>query len=126
MSAERARSWQQSSPAQRPQQQPKRQVKVKVHKKTWITPGEKVLYAAFSLIILAAAAYFVTFAASTYNVNRDLEALDSDISHQQVANKDLTYEVKELSKPERIIDIARDAGLKVQSSKVKEANKVSE
>ncbi|MFB1098429.1 MULTISPECIES: cell division protein FtsL [Bacillaceae] len=126
MSAERARSWQQSSPAQRPQQQPKRQVKVKVHKKTWITPGEKVLYAVFSLVILAAAAYFVTFAASTYNVNRDLEALDSEISHQKVANTDLTYEVKELSKPERIIDIARDAGLKVQSAKVKEANKVSE
>ncbi len=87
MSAERARSWQQSSPAQRPQQQPKRQVKVKVNKKTWITPGEKVLYAVFSLVILAAAAYFVTFAASTYNVNRDLEALDSEISHQQVADK---------------------------------------
>ncbi|SDC67075.1 cell division protein FtsL [Terribacillus halophilus] len=126
MSAERARSWQQSSPAQRPQQQPKRQVKVKVHKKTWITPGEKILYTFFSLVILAAAAYFVTFAASTYNINRDVEALDSEISHQKVANEDLTYEVKELSKPERIIDIARDAGLKVQSAKVKEANKVSE
>ncbi|SNZ09351.1 cell division protein FtsL [Terribacillus aidingensis] len=126
MSAERARSWQQGSPAQRPQQQPKRQVKVKVQKKTWITPGEKVLYAFFGFIILAAAAYFVTFAASTYNVNSDLEALESKIDRQQVANKDLTYEVKELSKPERIIDIARDAGLKVQSTKVKEANKVSE
>ncbi|MFD1360244.1 cell division protein FtsL [Lentibacillus salinarum] len=114
-----ARSWEQSYTSTRPEQD--KQTVVKVRKKSWITKGEKVLYSAVAVLLVAACIYVVSFASSTDTLNREVESLEKTVQHQEVVNKGLVYEKKQLSRPERITRIAKENGLKIQDAKVKQA-----
>ncbi|MEN1966976.1 cell division protein FtsL [Lentibacillus sp. N15] len=118
MSASHARKWEQSYQTQAPQ---KKQVKV-VRKTSWITKGEKVLYSVASACLIAAGMYMVSFSSSTDSLNRDLQSLESTVQGKQVKNEGLLYEMKELSRPERITSIAKKHGLKIQDAEVKHAS----
>ncbi|WP_010530445.1 cell division protein FtsL [Lentibacillus jeotgali] len=114
-----ARSWKESySPNEAGQEQ---QTVVKVHKKNWITIGEKVLYSGVSAMLIAASIYVVSFASSTDTLNRELQSLEQSVQHQKVTNEGLVYEKKQLSRPERITRIAKENGLKVQDTRVEQA-----
>ncbi|KGX88545.1 cell division protein FtsL [Pontibacillus litoralis] len=116
MSAENAKKLYKEQPAGN-LQQPK--VKVHVHKKKWISTGEKFMYSIVGTMAIAACVYVVSFASATDQVNRDLQKLEGQVDAQQVNVQNLEYEVKELSKPERILSIAEKNGLEIQKSKVK-------
>lgn len=121
MSVEHARREQQ------PLHQPKRQkqVKVKVHKKKqWISTGEKFLYSIGTTAVLATSLFFVQFSSSTDTLNRDIRSLEQDISKQESVNENLAYQVKELSNPDRILEIAKQNGLNIQNAEVKQAGTV--
>ncbi|PAV29909.1 cell division protein FtsL [Virgibacillus profundi] len=120
MSANHARSWQQTSPQQIPEKDQK--VAVKVKKQGWITKGEKVLYTIVSTCLIASGIYIVSFSSSTDTLNRNLQELDQTVQTQQVTNEGLLFEKKELSRPERITQIAKDNGLKLQDAEVKQAH----
>ncbi|MDY0405969.1 cell division protein FtsL [Virgibacillus sp. 179-BFC.A HS] len=113
-----ARSWQQNyeSHAQQPQ---KKQVVIK--KSGWITHGEKVLYSIAGICLIIAAVFVVSFSSQTDTLNRNLQDLEQKVQKQELKNAGLADEVKELSRPERIIKIAKENGLKVQEAKVKQA-----
>ncbi|WP_077326000.1 cell division protein FtsL [Virgibacillus siamensis] len=119
MSANQARSWEQTY-APQPQQQEKQKA-VKVKKQSWITKGEKVLYSLFGFCIIIASVYMVSFASSTEQLNKEVQSLENTVDHQQVINEGLTYEKAKLSEPERIIRIAHKHGLTIQASEVKQA-----
>lgn len=122
MSANQARSWEQSYVPQTPHTpQKEKQTTVRVKKQSWITKGEKVLYSLFGFCIISASIYMVSFASSTDQLNRDLQKLENTVEHQQVVNEGLTYEKTMLSEPERIINIAEKHGLTIQASEVKQA-----
>ncbi|WP_407268079.1 cell division protein FtsL [Radiobacillus sp. PE A8.2] len=129
MSAEHARNWQQSweetktNPTR--STKPKRQVQVKVHKKAWITVGEKVLYSTFAVAMVVALFFAVSFSASADSLNRDVQNLEQQVKQQQELNANLEYKVQDLSNPERILRIAEENGLKIQNSKVKQASEIS-
>ncbi|ELK45045.1 cell division protein FtsL [Halobacillus sp. ACCC02827] len=122
MSAEQIRR--QRQPLHQPDKQ--KQVKVKVHKKKWISTGEKVLYSVSSAVVIAASVFLVQFSSSTDSLNRDIRSLEENISKQESVNENLAYEVKELSNPDRILGIAKENGLDIQNAKVKQAGKVSD
>lgn len=109
-----------------PLHQPKRekQVKVKVHKKRWISKGEKILYCTGTAITLAVSVFFIHFAVQTDELNRDIRSLENQISEQEAYNENLTYQVKELSNPDRILQIAKKNGLNIQNAQVKQAGTV--
>ncbi|KPH77186.1 MULTISPECIES: cell division protein FtsL [Bacillaceae] len=119
MSANHARNWQQFSPQQTPNKEPK--AHVKVQKKNWITKGEKVIYSIVILCFIVSGIFMVSFSSATDSLNRELIALEQTVKHQKVTNEGLVFEKKELSRPERILKIAKEKGLKIQDADVKQA-----
>lgn len=114
------RSWQQKAYSNQTEQNKK--VKVRVHKSHWITKGEKLLYSIAGACLVCFGIYIVSYSSSTDTLNRDLQQLESQVQNQQIHNEGLTFEVKELSRPERITKIAKENGLKIQDAKVKKAS----
>ncbi|MFD2925421.1 cell division protein FtsL [Halobacillus naozhouensis] len=117
MSTERVRDLQQ--PVQEPNK--KQQPKVKIHKKQWISTGEKFLYSAFTGVVVAASIFMVNFTSSTDTLNRNIQELEQEVKQQAAHNETLAYQVKELSNPDRILEIAKEHGLDIQNAKVKQA-----
>ncbi|HLS35863.1 MAG TPA: cell division protein FtsL [Bacillota bacterium] len=115
----------QAVPAQHPTPQ-ERRITVKVTQKSWITTGEKILYSIFGILFVIACFYIVSYSSSTDSLNRDIQSLESEIELKQVQNEHLTYEIKELSRPERIRAIAEENGLEIQNTKVKSAHFIHE
>lgn len=119
MAAPKMKSWQQSAPAYSPE---KKKVSVKVRKSSWLTKGEKLIYSVASVLIVCAGIYTVSYSSATDSLNRELQQLENKVQTQQVKNEGLSYEVRELSRPERITKIAKANGLKIQDAKVKKAS----
>lgn len=120
MNTNHARSWQRDY-TQHADQHQKKKIVVKVRKNSWLTKGEKVIYAFLALLILTAGLYIVSFSSSTDTLNREVQSLEAQVQQMKVDNESLSFEVGELSKPERITKIARDNGLKIQDAQVKRA-----
>jgi len=121
MSANHARKWQETFETAT---QPAKQVKVKVHRQGWITKGEKVLYSLAAACVFGAGLFTVNHASATDSINRQLQNAEKQVKQQKSANNDLTYEIKELSRPERITKIAKQNGLKIQDAEVKQVDPV--
>ncbi|UJL47847.1 cell division protein FtsL [Virgibacillus sp. NKC19-16] len=120
MSVNQARSWEQTRPIETPNKE--RQVAVKVRKQGWITKGEKIIYSLTATCLIVAGIAMVSFSSSTDTLNREMQSLEQTVQSQQVTNEALLFEVKELSRPERITQIAKENGLKIQDAEVKQAN----
>ncbi|WP_138415020.1 cell division protein FtsL [Aquibacillus sediminis] len=126
MSESHAKKWQQSwqqttNPNVETQTEPKPIIKEKTQKR-WITPGEKVIYSVFSFVTIVALLFMVSFSSNTDTLNREVQQLERNVNQQQDINQNLSYQVKEFSNPDRILRIAKENGLKVQNSKVKQAS----
>lgn len=122
MSANHARSWQRSyEQISQPHTEQPKKVVIKVRKKSWLTKGEKVIYALFGLFIIVAGIYIVSFSSTTDTLNREVQTLETNVQQQKLENEILMFERDELSKPDRITQIAKDNGLKIQDTKVKRA-----
>ncbi|WP_079709356.1 cell division protein FtsL [Paraliobacillus ryukyuensis] len=127
MSASEARRWQTSvseQPSRNQRSAPQKQVKVQ--EKQWVTPGEKFLYIMFGVAVIGTLIYVVHFSANLDALNRNVESVESKISEQQTKNENLSYQVKELSNPDRILRIAKENGLKIQNTQVKQTAKITE
>jgi|SRR5690625_3640394 len=124
MRENQAIDWQQRSTVETaPNREQK--VTVKVRKQGWITKGEKVLYSLIGFSIIIAGGFMVSFSSSTDTLNRELQQLEQTVQNQQVINEGLLFEMKELQRPERITQIARDNGLMIQNTEVKQAQNVN-
>ncbi|MEC5422790.1 cell division protein FtsL [Virgibacillus sp. C22-A2] len=120
MSANHARNWQQTRPQHSPNKEQK--VTVKVQKQGWVTKGEKAIYSLIGACLIIAGIFIVSFSSSTDTLNRELQQLEQTVQTQQLQNEALTFEMKELSLPERITKIAKDNGLKIQDAEVKQVH----
>ncbi|MGM8364227.1 cell division protein FtsL [Virgibacillus sp. W0181] len=120
MNTNQARNWQQGYQTS-PSQQTK-QVTIKVQKQSWVTKGEKVLYSIVAFCLIMAGAYIVFYSSSTDTLNREMQSLEQTVQKKQVQNESLQFQVKELSRPERITKIAKENGLKIQDAQVKQAS----
>ncbi|MFD1336015.1 cell division protein FtsL [Oceanobacillus iheyensis] len=118
MSVNHATKWE-TNTQYRPETQPQTVVK-KVKRTRWITKGEKVIYAFAGVLMLAFAVYMVSYSSSTDTLNRELEQIEQSVNQQKIANEGLSFEKEELSRPERIINIAEENGLKIQNTEVKQ------
>lgn len=105
-------------PSHSPQE---RKVTVKVRQSSWITTGEKILYSFFGILLIGICYYIVSFSSTTDSLNREIQSIETEIETKQIQNETLTFEIKELSRPERIKAIAEKHGLEIQNTKVKSA-----
>src|SRR5699024_2563069 len=121
----KAKQWQvkEASPLEQPQRE--KQIVVKVRRRGWISTGEKFIYTLFGVGLIASCLYVVSYASKTDQINRDLLQLEQTVHNQKIENEALYFEASELSSPERIIQIARENGLKIQDAKVKRATAVN-
>ncbi|WP_078554859.1 cell division protein FtsL [Bacillus alkalicellulosilyticus] len=106
-------------PKEKKQQvQQQKPVTPKVRKK--ITKGEKGIIAMMFLAFTCAVLFFVVNQVSTYAVNRDIHVLEQSILQQEQVNDGLRLQVIELSRPDRILDIAtEELGMSLDDNKVK-------
>ncbi|TFB23304.1 cell division protein FtsL [Filobacillus milosensis] len=104
----------QSPPTPKKKQQPLR--------KSWFSKGEKVLYSAGIIIVAIAMIFTVQYSSSIDTLNRDIQQVNQNITHYQSENTTLVAEVKEMSKPSRILAIAEEHGLNIKNAKVKQAS----
>lgn len=125
MNTNHARNWQPNHTQSIGTNQSKKVV-VKVRKNGILTKGEKIIYAFFATVLLAVGLYIVSFSSSLDTLNRDVQTLETNTQQMKVDNETLSFEVRELSKPERITKIANDNGLKIQDAQVKRAVHVKE
>ncbi|MFD2133030.1 cell division protein FtsL [Pseudogracilibacillus auburnensis] len=119
MNTNQARNWQRDNV--QPERQQQKKIVVKVRKNSWLTKGEKMIYAFFSLILIMVGLYIVSFSSTTDTLNRNLQNMEQQVQQKKLENESLMFEVSELSKPERITKIAKENGLKIQDTKVKRA-----
>lgn len=106
--------------------QPQKKIVVKVKRQGWITKGEKIIYSFFCIGLIAVSLYLVSYASKLDQLNREVQRLEAEVHNQKIENETLYFEVSELSSPERIINIARENGLKIQDAKVKRATAVNQ
>ena len=64
----------------------------------------------------------VSYSSTTDTLNREIQSMENSIVDQQVINEGLVFEIKDLSRPERITQIARENGFTIQAAEVKHAN----
>lgn len=102
-----------------------KKVVVKVHKQNWITKGEKILYTLISACLVFVGIFIVSYSSNTDQLNRQVQTLEQQVQAQQVENESLLVEIKELSRPERITKIAKENGLKIQDTEVKQAQSLN-
>lgn len=121
MNTNHARNWQTNHTRPTPSEQQQKKVVVKVKSKSWLTKGEKIIYAFLCAVMIISGIFIVNFSSTTDNLNRDMQTLNEKVNQQKVENEGLVFEVKELSKPERITSIAKKNGLKIQDAEVKRA-----
>lgn len=109
--------------ARRLEKQEQQQVRIEtkriVKKRHRISTGEKVLLCLFCAIFFIAAVKIITYQATIYEVNKEIQQLELSIEEIQKQNGDLAIQVDELSTYERIWEKAAELGLLLNENNVK-------
>lgn len=103
-----------------PKRQPTKKYKVTVKSRT-LTKGEYLLYSMYGIILAAILFAGVHLSAQIDQLNRDIESVRMSITEQSTINDNLVYQQMEYSNPERILSIAKENGLNIQNTQVKQA-----
>jgi cell division protein FtsL len=88
-------------------------------RKSWLTPGEKIIGVAFAGLICFGAVHLISNQAQIYEINHDIQAVETQVKEQQKVNSDLEVQVSELSTYERIYEKAKQMGLVLNENNVK-------
>lgn len=99
-------------------QQPKKSFKPKV-KKSLFTKGEKFLYIVFACIVFYFSTKIISNQAHIYEVNKEIQQVETTMTEQQKVTEDLKAQVNELSEYSRVLETAKKQGLKINENNVK-------
>lgn len=99
-------------------QQPKKQIQPKVRKRL-ITKGEKFLYIAFACVICFFSVKIISNQTHIYKVNKEIQLMQNTIEKQEKNTEDLKAQVNELSNYKRVLETAKEQGLKNNANNVK-------
>lgn len=92
--------------------------RVKVKKKGIITTGEKLLLSLLLIFSTIGCTMIISKQAAIFQLNNDIQVLESKITEQQKVNSGLAEEITELSRPQRILKIASEQGLTITDNNV--------
>ena len=88
-------------------------------KKHWLTPGEKVIGIVFTGLVCFGAVHLISNQAEIYQVNKEIQEVQTSINEMEKVNNDLQVQVSELSTYERIWEKAKQMGLVLNENNVK-------
>lgn len=103
---------------QRVEQTVQEQRPIKI-RKSWLTPGEKIIGVAFAGLVCFGAVHIISNQTQIYQINQDIQKVEAKINEQEKLNGDLQVQVKNLSKYERIYKEAKKMGLEINNNNVK-------
>ncbi|ABO66355.1 MULTISPECIES: cell division protein FtsL [Geobacillus] len=103
----------QKRPAAPPSPKPQRKRRFR------LTLAEKLLIVSFLLFAFYVAVQFVSSQVQIYELNKDIQKLETAIDEQKKENNDLYVEVQQLSSYERILQKAKELGLSLNEDHVK-------
>jgi len=98
----------------------KREVKIK---KSWLTPGEKIIGVVFAGMVCFGSIHLISNQSKLYEANKDLQIVQDKINEQEKVNEDLKVQVSELSSYDRIFAKAKKMGLIKDENNVKVVQK---
>jgi cell division protein FtsL len=110
-----ARKFQQQQEVERTVQE-KSIVKTKKH---WLTPGEKIIGVVFTGLVCFGAVHLISNQAEIYQVNKEIQEVQTSVNELEKTNSDLQVQVSELSTYERILEKATQMGLVKNENNVK-------
>lgn len=96
---------------QQVRQQPVHKPKKVNERKSFFSPGEKILGFLFAGALFLGCTQIVSNQSAIYEVNRDIQKTQSAIQNQEQVNADLTTQVEELGQYDRVRGIAEKQGL---------------
>ncbi|TLS35236.1 cell division protein FtsL [Pseudalkalibacillus caeni] len=73
-----------------------------------VTRGEKLLWVVLTCCFLMASIMVVSNYASIYNTNTEIQKIEAKQNQFAKTNEELSFTVKELSSPDRIMQVAKD------------------
>ncbi len=88
-------------------------------KKSWLTPGEKIIGVAFAGMVCFGAVHLISNQAKIFEINKEIQTVETKVNEQQKVNNDLHDQVKDLSQYERIYKEAKKMGLELNNKNVK-------
>ncbi|NRD78777.1 cell division protein FtsL [Bacillus sp. BRMEA1] len=97
-------------------QEDRRQIKIR---KSWLTPGEKIIGVTFAGLVCFGAIHLISNESKIYDVNKDIQTVQDKVKEQQKENSDLQVQVSDLSNYQRIYEKAKEMGLQVNENNVK-------
>ncbi len=84
--------------------------KVKI-KNLWLSPGEKIMGVVFGAIVCFGAVHIISNQAAIYEMNKDIQDIQTSINEKEKSNRELELQISELSTYERIFEKAKSLGL---------------
>jgi cell division protein FtsL len=91
---------------------------IKPNKKI-LTKGEKVLFALFVSVVALFSVMILQTQASIHSSSQDIRSIEQQIDETKKQNTDLSIQVSELSKYDRVWEKAKALGLKLNEKNVK-------
>ena len=88
-------------------------------KKHWLTPGEKIIGIVFTGLVCFGAVHLISNQAEIYQVNKEIQEVQTSINEIEKVNSDLQAQASELSTYERIWKKAKEMGLVLNENNVK-------
>ncbi len=88
-------------------------------KRKRVTTGEKIIVAMAIVVVAVIAFQIIRVQASIYDVNQSVETTESKLSDQEKNNADLKVQANDLGRYERILQKAKEKGLKLDGDNVK-------
>ncbi len=85
----------------------------------WLSPGERILIFSFGVLFCIGSAFVISKQSDIYQVNKEIQLVESEIATQQQMNGDLEMQISELSRYERIREQAEKLGLNLNENNVK-------
>lgn len=95
----------------------------KVQRHSRVSPGEKALFILFVLFVAFMAVKIISVQSNIYEVNKDIQDVRDSVQEQAKINDDLSMQVADLSKYERVWKKAQDLGLNLNENNVKVVEK---
>lgn len=96
------------------------EIRRKESSKRRIPVGERLLYFATLIGVVAACYFIISTYASIYITNKEIHQLETSITAQVTNNEALHLQVTELTAPDRILKIAKDElGMELNDKNVK-------
>ncbi len=87
--------------------------------KQFFTPGEKVLFLVFVLMVCFISAKLIATQAAIYETNKQIQDMEVKIQEQEKVNRDLEAQISEESTYEKIWERAKAMGLDLSDQNIK-------